>query len=73
MKHRNHSGPAPSTPPLHRAIRRQVAEAVEQAVASAQTAYRFDPGSYTAQALSDPLAVRERLQWLADLDDGVSR
>jgi len=72
MKHRNHSGPAPSTQ-LHRAIRRQVAEAVEQAVASAQTAYRFDPGSYTAQALSDALAVRERLQWLADLDDGVSR
>ena len=58
---------------LKTGIRRQLAEAVEKAVASAQTAYRFDPGSYTAQALSDALAVRERLQWLADLDDGVSR
>jgi hypothetical protein len=59
--------------PLHNAIRRQFSEAVNKAVASAQTAYAFNPGSYTARALSDAVTVREKLRWLTDLDDGVSK
>lgn len=53
--------------PFHNAIRRQLAEAVNKAVASAQTAYAFSPGSYTAQALSDALAIREMLWRLGEV------
>jgi hypothetical protein len=73
MRKAKHDEPAPSIPPLHRAIRGQLDEAVERAVASAQTAYAFSPGSYTAKALSDAVTVQKKLKWLDDLDDGVSR
>jgi len=58
---------------LHIAIRRQFADAVNKAVASARRAYQFNAGSYTAEALSDALTVQEKLKWLEDLNDGVSR
>jgi hypothetical protein len=59
--------------PLHNAIRAQVAEAVDKAIASARRSYQFNPGSYSAEALADILTVQRKLKWLADLDDGVSR
>jgi len=78
MVDKKHAAVQSSTPgagarPLHSAIRRQLDEAVERAVASARAAYQFNPGSYTAQVITDLQAVRERLRWVADLDDGVSR
>jgi hypothetical protein len=51
------------------AIDRRLAEAVNKAVESAQVAYSFNPGSYTAQALSDVLAVQTLCRWLADLGE----
>jgi hypothetical protein len=59
--------------PLHNAIRRQFAEAVNKAVASARRAYQLDAGSYTAEALSDALTVQQKLKWLNDLDDGTAK
>jgi hypothetical protein len=58
---------------LRKAIRKQFAEAVNKAVASTRRAYEFNAGTYTAEALSDSLAVQQKLKWLNDLDDGVSR
>jgi hypothetical protein len=51
------------------AIDRRLAEAVNTAVASAQAAYNFGPGSYTAHALSDVLAVQKLCRWLDDLGE----
>jgi hypothetical protein len=58
---------------LQEAIRAQVAEAVDKAIASARRNYQFNSGSYAAEALADILTVQTKLKWLADLDDGVSR
>jgi hypothetical protein len=49
--------------PLRGKINRRFAEAISKAVASA---HNFNPGSYTAQALSDVLAVNTMLKWLDD-------
>jgi hypothetical protein len=57
---------------LRIAIRRQAAEAANKALASAQLAYQFNAGSYTARALTDALTVQEKLKWLDDLNDGAT-
>jgi hypothetical protein len=49
------------------AIRRRLAEMVGKAVASAEIAYSFAPGSYTAQALSDLQDIRKLLGCIDDL------
>jgi hypothetical protein len=54
--------------PLRRiAVNRRFAEAVDKAVASARVAYDFNPGSYTACALSHVVAIQTMLGWLDDL------
>jgi hypothetical protein len=53
------------------AINRRFTEAVNKAVASAQAAYNFSPGSYTAQAISDVRAVQTLCGWLDDLGDDL--
>jgi hypothetical protein len=58
------------TEPFRRkAIDRRLVAAVNKAVESAQVAYSFNPGSYTAQVLSDVVAIRTILGWLDDLGD----
>jgi hypothetical protein len=58
--------------PFHRnTVKRRFAEAVNKAVASAEVAYKFNAGSYTAQALSDVLAIRTMLKWLHDLGEAA--
>jgi hypothetical protein len=54
---------------LLKAIRKQFAEAVEKAVASARRAYLFNAGSYTAEALADALMVQTMCRWLDDLGE----
>jgi hypothetical protein len=46
------------------AISRQLNDAVNKAVASAEIAYDFNAGSYTAQVLSDVLIIRKVLKRL---------
>jgi hypothetical protein len=54
--------------PFHRnTVNRRLTEAVNKAVASAELAFNFNAGSYTAQALSDVLAIQKLLEWIDDL------
>jgi hypothetical protein len=43
-----------------------LSEAVEQAIKSAGVAYRFAPNSYTAEALSDVVALHSLMSLLAE-------
>jgi hypothetical protein len=43
-------------------IRRQLTEALNKAVTSAQSAYEFNAGSFTAEALSDVHTIRKMLK-----------
>jgi len=43
----------------------RVQAAVDKAIAAAECAYEFNPGSYTAAALSDIVAVRTQINLLA--------
>jgi hypothetical protein len=58
------SASAPNTQGCARALN-NLSEAVEQAIRSAGHAYRFAPNSYTAEALSDAMALRSLMALLA--------
>jgi hypothetical protein len=64
------SEPIQEFEPFHRnTVKRRFVEAVNKAVASAEVAYDFNAGSYTARALSDVLAIQTMLKWLDDLGE----
>jgi hypothetical protein len=54
----------------HRSVYNRLAQAVDKAVASTGLAYEFAPSSYTAEALSDAVAVQTLLGWVNDLSGG---
>jgi hypothetical protein len=56
---------APNTQGYARALN-NLNEAVEQAIKSAGVAYRFGPNSYTAEALSDVVALQSLMSLLAE-------
>jgi hypothetical protein len=58
------SAGAPNTQGCARALN-NLSEAVEQAIRSAGRGYRFAPNSYTAEALSDAMALRSLMVLLA--------
>jgi hypothetical protein len=58
------SASAPNTQGCARALN-NLSEAVEQAIGSAGRGYRFSPNSYTAEALSDAVALRSLLALLS--------
>lgn len=62
---------APNTQGCGRALY-NLSEAVEQAIKSAGVAYRFASNSYTAEALSDVVALQSLMSLLAERVAGIA-
>jgi hypothetical protein len=59
-----------ASPFSQKSLRTRLSRVTNKAVASAELAYKFAPGSYTAEALSDVVTIQTLLTWIDDLDWG---